>query len=300
MSGYSTTDTFASLVDEVLLNLGGISFLGDQMCTLTQTIDASTNSFTVDDTNVSRGVIEIDEELLYCTSASNGTLTVPAWGRGWKGTAAASHTTGAAVSIAPVYPRSVAARAVNNAIRSVFPDLFAITSLDTTVSADTWQYEIPAAAERILSVEWRWDTIEGWCLTNDWELTSSAYTTDFASGKFLSLGQSLPVGALLHVTYAKQPTLLSASSDAFATVTGLPATAREVVILGAAASLLPWIDVGKTPSATVPSDMTDQQRPIGASVQLARDLRQRYQERLIKERDALHARHPIRSHNVRG
>jgi hypothetical protein len=299
LSGYSTTDTFSSLVDEVITSLMGYSTLGDQPLNLLKDITAASTSFQVWPFTIARGVVEIDEELIFVNETNEGWCGVSTWGRGWRGTTPAAHTAGTPVYVAPVYPRSIVSREVNNTIRSIYPDLFAAKTADLTASAVSWQYELPADCERVLSVEWRWDTISGWNPLVDWEMVTSANTTDFASGKFLSIQAGIPVASKIHVTYAALPTLLAAPTDAF-TTTGLPSTARDVVVLGTAARLIPWIDAGRTPASSVPSDLTDQQRPIGAAIQLARDLRDRYQTRLAKERDSLYSRYPIRAHRIRG
>lgn len=298
MPGYPTADTFSSLTDEVITSLQGFTLLSDQPYTLQADIAAGALLVNVDTANVGRGIIEIDEELLYVASSSAGALTIPPWGRGWKGTTPAAHATGSAVYVSPVYPRSIASREVNNTIRAVYPDLWAVKTSDLIVNASSWQYAMPADTDRILSVEWRWDTITGWNPIVDWELVTNANATDFPTGKFLSIQAILPPAAKLHVTYAAPPTMLSLPADTYA-MTGLPASSRDVIVLGAASRLLPWIDTGRTPAETVVSDMTDQQRPIGAGVQLAKEIRQRYLERLQRERDALIARYPIRIHRVR-
>src|SRR5690348_12493985 len=112
--------------------------MSDQVFTLTGNISDSDTTIPVDTASIGRCVIEIDQELIYVSASSGNNLTVPAWGRGWKGTTKASHSTGSAVFVAPVYPKSVVGRELNNAIRAVYPDLFAIGTLDTTVSAVDW------------------------------------------------------------------------------------------------------------------------------------------------------------------
>jgi hypothetical protein len=299
LSGYPTVDTFASLTDEVLSSLQGFTFLADQVVTLTQTITDTDTAFTVDSTSLGRGIIEIDEELIYVTSTADGVVTVPSWGRGWKGTTPAAHTSGVAVYVAPVYPRSIVTREVNNTIRAVYPDLFAVGSMDTSTNSTTYQYALPAEVDRILAVEWRWNSASGWMPVSDWEMVSGANTVDYPTGQYLSVHAYLPPAALLHVVHASAPTLMVNPTDPFAATTGLPASARDVIVFGAASRLLPWIDSGRSPAQTVSSDLTDQQRPIGLSVQLAKDLRQRYLDRLAKERDALYAQYPIRAHRIR-
>jgi hypothetical protein len=298
VSGYATTDRFDTLIDEVITSLQGFTLMSDQVFTLAGNITDSATTIPVDTSTIGRCVIEIDQELIYVEGCTGSNLNIPAWGRGWKGTTASAHTSGVAVFVAPVYPKSVVAREINNAIRALYPDLFAIDTMDTTVSATNWQYELPAACDRVLSVEWRWDSISGWNPCTQWEVVNSAYTTDFASGKFVSIQELLPTGALLHITYAKQPSMIDAM--AYFSDTGLPTSSRDLVVLGAACRLLPWVDTSRTPAETVVSDMTDQQRPIGLAVQLAAQLRQQYKEKLQRERDALFARYPIRVHRIRG
>lgn len=299
MSGYSTTDTFSSLIDEVVTSLQGWGVNTDQMATLSADITSTDLTFNVDESNiVSRGIIEIDEELIWVNTSQNGSLVVPAWGRGWKGTTPVSHTLGTAVYVSPTYPRSIVSREVNNAIRAVYPTLFAVTTTEFTIDPTRWQYELPSSVENVLAVEWKWDSINGWRLLNGYEVTHAANTTDFPSGKMLSISDPLWGGVTVRVTYSKQPTLLSAGSDLF-TATGLPASTRDVVVYGATSRLLPWLDAGRLPVETVATDTQDQTKPVGNAISVGRELRSLYAVRIAQERAALLSRYPIRVHKVR-
>jgi hypothetical protein len=297
--GYSTTDTFSSLIDEVITSLQGFGTTNDQVATLSSTLTDSTLQFTVDSTdNISRGIIEIDDEIIYVDYGENGTVYVPAWGRGFKGTVASAHASGAAVWIAPTWPRATIAREVNNTIRAIYPDVFAVATVDIVNNSTTWQYELPADCDRVLSVEWRWNAPQGWETIKRWEVTHSAQTSQYASGKALLIGDPVPTNSLLHVTYAKAPSLLSSPLDEF-TATGLPATCRDLVVLGAAARLVPWQDTSRLPVETVPSDAQDQGKPVGLASQVASAIRQQYTLKLATERRALLDRYPTRAHGVR-
>lgn len=299
MSGYPTADTFSSLVDEVITMLQGYGVNNDQVCTLSENIDTTTTTFLVDQADiVSRGIIEIDEELMWVQSSQSGQIVVPAWGRGWKGTTKADHTTGSAVFVSPTFPRSIVSREVNNAIRAVYPALFATGTYKFDFINGQWQYEMPADVDRVLAVEWRWEIEDGWRIIDGWELTHGAYTVDFPSGKMLSINEPLMVGAPVAVRYSKAPTLLVNPTDLFS-ATGLPASSRDVVVLGAANRLLPWLDAGRLPVDTVPSDTQDQLKPVGNAIAVGREMRSLYAKRLEEERMALLARHPIRVHKVR-
>jgi hypothetical protein len=296
---FPSTDTFGSLIDEVLLALQGWGQNKDQLSTLSSGISDSSLSLAVTAAGeVSRGLVEIDDELIWVDSSDGMTLTVPPWGRGFRGTIPGSHSAGAAVSVNPTWPRSVVGREINNTVRAVWPGLFAVKGTNFSASSVTWQYEIPADAERVLEVSWRWSVIEGWREVRGWELSHSADPSSFATGRMLSLMEYVPSGAILRVLYAALPTTFTNASDAFS-VTGLPVTSKDIIVLGTAARLTPWLDVGRLPVQSVEADALDSPRPLGTAVAAARDLRARYDARLIEERRALFTKYPIRAHKVR-
>lgn len=298
--GYPTADTFSSLIDEVITSLQGYGTDNDQLATLTQDLMVEDLTFTVDDSDgLSRGLAEIEEEIMYLQSADSGVVVVQPWGRGFKGTVASAHSSGSMISVAPTWPRAVVAREVNNTIRAVYPDLFAVGSLDFLTQPVSWQYELPTEIDRVLTVEWRWvSALEGWMPMKGWEVIQSANTTDFPSGKALLINDPLPPGCTIHVVYAKQPSLLVNPLDSFA-LTGLPASSRDVIVYGCASRLLPWQDTARVPVETVSSDVQDSTKPIGSGIAVAAELRKLYTLRLQAERNALLDRYPMRSHRVR-
>lgn len=296
---FPSSDTYGSLIEEVILSLEGWGASKEQRVTLAGSITDSATTITVDDgTQVSRGIIEIDNELIWINTTNDVTLTVPPWGRGFKGTTPAAHIVGAAVSVNPTWPRSVIAREINNTIRAVYPMLFAVKSTEFTASSTLWQYALPSDTDRVLSVEWRWNAIEGWAKLNAWELSHSADTDDFSSGKMLSLGEYPPTGATVRILYAAPPSLLVNLNDSY-TLTGLSASSRDIVVLGAAARLTPWLDAGRLPVQTVEADALDTPRPLGTAVSIGKEMRARYDARLAEERRALFTRYPLRAHKVR-
>lgn len=296
---FPTSDTFGTLIDEVILALQGWGVNKDQMTTLATAVSDSDTTLVVSETGeVSRGIVEIDDELIWVQQADGANLTVPTWGRGFKGTIAAAHDSGVAICVNPTWPRSVVGREINNTIKALFPALFAVGTDEQSASSTVWQYPLPADTERVLDAEWKWSNLEGWRQIRGWDLTHSANTTDFATGKMLSLVEYVPTGSTLRVTYAKPPTTFSAASDAYS-VTGLPATSKDVIVLGTAARLTPWLDVGRLPVQNVEADALDSPRPLGTSVQIAREIRARYEARLAEERRALYTKYPLRAHKVR-
>lgn len=292
-------ETFSGLVEEVKTSLQGFAFNTDQVCTLTQAINGESLTFTVDADNiVTRGVIEIDDELIWVQSVSGGTVTVPAWGRGWKGTAKTAHTAGSAVFVSPVYPRAMVGREINNAIKAVYPQLFGVLTEEITIEPMKWQYSVDALADRVLSVEWKWDEETGWMPLKGYELIHNANVVEFPTGKMLSISDPLGSGTVIRVTYARQPRTFTGYAQDF-TYTLLPESSKDVVMLGAAARLLPWLDAGRLPVDTVASDAQDQTKPVGNAVSVGREIRSLYAQRLAQEREALLNRYPLRVHKVR-
>jgi hypothetical protein len=296
---YPSVDTFSSLIDEVITSLQGFGTANDQVVTLTGTLAANATQFLVDDTDsVSRGIAEIDDEIIYIGSADNGTVYVPPWGRGFKGTVASAHALGSPVWISPSWPRATVAREVNNTIKALYPSLFGIGTVDFASSNTNWSYTLPADCERVLGVQWRYNFPDSWQTVKSWEAVHSASTADFATGKAIIIGEPLPTNAKIHVTYAKLPSALATGSSLF-TESGLPASSRDVVVLGTAVRLMPWQDVARLPVETVPSDALDTGQRVGLATQVAGSMRTQYQARLDQERRALLERYPTRTHKVR-
>lgn len=296
---YPTIDTFESLINEVTTSLQGFGTANDQVVTLTSDILGTDLTMTVDDSDsISRGLVEIDEEIIYVTDADNGTVTIPSWGRGFKGTTAAAHAAGSPVWVAPSWPRATVAREINNTIKSLYPQLFGVATVELVGASNTWEYGLPADCERVLAVEWRYNFPDGWSTVKSWESTFSAYTTDFPTGRSLLIGEPLPTNAKIHVTYATLPKALSLPESVF-TLTGLAPSCRDVVVLGTAARLVPWQDTARLPVETVPSDALDNNKPVGNATSVAGAIRQQFQLRLDQERRALLDRYPTRAHRTR-
>jgi hypothetical protein len=297
--GFPAADTFDSIIDECALSLTGQGANNDIVVSLVGNITSGSTTIVVDDDSIlSRGIIEIDDELIYVSSVDGATATVPAWGRGYRQSTAAAHTSGAAVRVNPQWPRSVIAREVNNTVRSLYPTLYAPKTTEITMDSIEWQYEMPADSERILAVDWKWTTTQ-WISARSFELLSSTNTTDFTTGKAIALGEPIPSGATVRVTYAARPTVMSTGAGVFSTVTGLPASCKDVVVLGTCARLLPWVDTARASVEAAEAMAMAGNRATGVSVQIASAMQKRYEARLAEEKRALSITYRPRVHNAR-
>jgi hypothetical protein len=101
--------TFKEMVDEVALNLQGFTLRQDRSTHLTANVTSTATSMTLASAdNVAKGIIQIDDELIWVDSynKSTGVITIPPYGRGYLGTTKSSHTSGTQVIVKPTYPRN--------------------------------------------------------------------------------------------------------------------------------------------------------------------------------------------------
>lgn len=294
--------TFASLTDEVLSNIQGFTASPDQMTYLVASMTSSDTSILVNDaTNVSRGMIEIGGELIWVQSVdtSSNTLTTLPNGRGWRGTTAAAHSDNDTVVISPTIPTSVVKREINNEIAALYPNVFGVGTTEFTydsVIKDAW--ELPADAEAILDVRWK-DFLNNWQRIRGWEIEHSSDTTTFATGISLRISSLIPISRTVQVVYIKKPVALVNDADVFETVTGLSTGAKDLVVMGSMIRILPMLDVARLGVQYAPAEELAQPRPLGSALQIAKELRNTYQQRLLQERTILAKRYPARVHLTR-
>ena len=150
--------TFADIIDETVLALTGYTNRQDQATFLVSDIGSTDLTFTVDDgTVLTRGLVEIDDELIWVDSfdRTTNTATVPSYGRGFRDTQATTHSAGARVTIAPSFPRSVVERNINLAIDGVYPDLFGTFYTIFNWEAARTTYVLPDEAVDVIGASWQ-------------------------------------------------------------------------------------------------------------------------------------------------
>lgn len=295
--------TFNELTDSTLLYLYGFTTLQDQATYLSASVNASATTIPVADaTAVARGVMEIDDELLWVDSVDTTALTatIPPYGRGYRGSTAAGHASGTRVVSSPLFPRHLVKRAINEAIRSVFPDLFGIGETTFTFNPAVSTYQLPAGALDVLQVTWQSiGPSREWMPVRRYRVDKHAATSAFTTGASISLYDSIVPGRTVRVVYTKQPSELSATTDDFVGTTGLPASSEDVIRLGAAYRMVPFFDSPHLSGMSAEADFAANQRPVGGAAQLGKYLLQVYQVRLAEEAKRLQSVYPARSHYTR-
>ena len=291
--------TFVNLIDETNLALTGYTNRQDQATFLTADIGSTDTTFTVaDGTVLTRGLVEIDDELIWVDSfdRTTNTATIPGYGRGFRDTTATTHSAGTRVTISPSFPRSVIRRNLNLAIDGVYPDLFGIYYTTFTWQAAVTTYQLPNEAIDILGCSWQ--TIgpsKEWLPVRHYRIDRMANPTTWGTGKTISIREGIIPGRTVMVTYTKKPSTLTYDSDDF-TMTGLSDSAREIIILGAAYRTAMYLDMGRVPAATAEADAQQGNDPIGSAANIGRMLQQMYNQRLLVEVRRLQVQYPPRTH----
>lgn len=293
------------MVDEALLNLSGYTMRQDRSTHLTQDINTSALTLNLADvSNIGKGVVEIDDELLWIDSYDrvSNTATVAPYGRGYNGTTAAVHTANSRVVVAPTFPKAVVKKAINDTIDAVFPQLFAVGVHVFNFNSAKTTYSLPAEAETILYVSWQpTGSTEEWMPLRNWRQDPLANTTAFASGNTISVYDNIQPGRKIQVHYTKKPATLSASagSAVFETVTGLPSSCKDVILYGASYRLASFIDPGRLNYSSAEADNADTKIQYGSGASTARFMLGLYQQRLNEEAGKLRDVYPTRIHYTR-
>lgn len=282
--------TFNDMVIDVLALLHGYVRTQEQSTHLTATVNSTATSLSVGDpARVSRGLAEIEDELVYVDSvdraASTAQVTVAPYGRGYLGSTAASHNANSQVVFAPLFPKVRVKRAINDTINSIGGELFAVGTQTFTFTPAIVTYSLPAETIDVLSVSF--DTVGPslmWAPVNRFRFDANANLTDFPTGKTIDIYGPVTPGRTVQVKTSKYPSEMSASGDVFATTTGLLESTRDCIVYGAAARLTAGVDSAlMNVQAIEPNALDDTVQP-GAGANLSRTLYQLHRQRLMEER----------------
>ena len=280
--------TCGDIITETSSQLHGWGGTSDRITPLTASIGPTDTSFVVDfafgqAVGITPGVVEIDEEQLYVVSVdpATGTCTLASGvGRGYGGTTPASHTAGAQVISRPRFPRAQILRQLNNVLGGIFPDLFQVKTFSAVVSYPSNTYTLPSAVGPVLVLDAQWQDPVG-----NWHKAYS-YTIDPFDNTF-RLGGGIPVGRPLRVVYGVQPGTFTSESDDYATTTGLPTSAVDVLSLGVVARMVPALDISRAQLSSVEQSDRSRVVPPNQGINASKYLMAEFQQRLANEAQAL-------------
>jgi len=293
--------TLAEMVDEVRSSLAGYTLRQDRISYLNSAITTTDTAIQIGSSNnLAKGIVEIDDELIWIdnfNSTSNTLNAAPGFGRGYQGTSPAPHAQYAQVTLTPTFPRSVIKQAINDTINSFFPKLWAINSTTFTFNASQTTYPLPNDVESIIYASWQTtgSSLE-WLPINRWRADPMANVSAFNTSNTINIYENIQPGRTVQVYYTTTANTLDANTDDFADVTGLPDSCRDVVTLGASYKLLSYVDSGRINLSSAEADLNDTKIPSSAGVSSSRYIFALYNQRLNEESLKLQDKFPIRVH----
>lgn len=294
----ATFDLVAQRVKQQLLGYtrdqASVTFLTNPMTDTDTTFTVDTETVTA----ISRGVIEIGEEMILVKKYDKTTGLVTTYGpngRGVEGTTPASHALNDFVTSDPRYPIARIKEAINDTISGVYPDLWVFGEFEFNYVAARYEYPLPTTVDDVYKVTW--NTIGPsalWRPARSYRFNPQASTTPgqtkptpTPTGKTLQiLDTGIVPGRAVRVTYTTAPTELVNGSDLF-TSTGLEDRMIDMIVYGACWRLLPGWEAGRLQQQSIESTERAPLVPTGAASDASKYYLGLYQRRLDEERDRL-------------
>jgi hypothetical protein len=280
---------------------------------LTGAITTTTQTtISVYDSNVvSRGFVQIGDEIMYVNSTNNidNIITLAPWGRGQRGTLATTHDNSSRVMVSPLFPRFEIKRAINDTLNSMYPSIFAIGQYQFPYIAARTTYDLPDLVENVLSVTHHViGPSKEWLPVRAWQLDRTANPGEWGTGgnfgKTLGIYSAVVPGRTVNVAFSKRPTLfnitaLPSVNQEYSTVTGMPDYSEDVVIYGAAFRMISFLDPSRLGALSAEADVLDNQRGARSGENASRFLFNVYNTRLNEVAENQRRQFPIRSHYQR-
>ncbi len=307
--------TFSDIVNEVLINLQGYTMQQDRATSLSAALSSTTTtSISVTSTNdIGKGIIEIGEELIWVENFDRvgNTLTVSPWGRGYLGTTPSTAAVSSKVTISPTFPKHVVKRAVNDTLKAMGASIHAVKQLTFTYNAAITTYELldgsgnNVDAESIIAAHWQevgpskeWLPIRRIDLEPYADITTWGGSTA-QPAQTVTIRDYITPGRTVKLLYATSPGTFTSDSDVFTTVTGLPESCKDVVVLGTIYRLLTFLDPARASQTSPQADEIDSKRPYGGVGNVMRQIYGLYTQRLNEEAKTQLQKYPPRVHYVR-
>jgi len=218
--------TLTNMIDEVSMNLAGYTLTQDRSTYLETAItavassSASPTSLELGSTdNVGKGIVEIDEELIWIDTYDRvgNTATVAPYGRAYLGTTLAAHAADAKVTISPTFPRFSIKRAINDTINAIGSSIFAASTTTITSNAAVAAFRLPTTGDslnirNVLAIAYQSiGASKEWIPIRTWRFDSNANSTAFTSGQTVSIYDVVPSGRTIQIVYSKDPVVFTNS-----------------------------------------------------------------------------------------
>jgi hypothetical protein len=287
--------SLAAIVAKVRQNMYSFSQEQQEYTYLTNPIGTTDTVIDVADASqISRGLVEVGGmELMYVLNINrqSNTGTLLPTGRGWMNTTPASWPANTQVEDNPIFPYQRIVEAVNDAIDSVYPDLFSFGTATIIKLSVVSTSALPAACDEVMSVRYALiGPSQVYPIMRRWRFDGQASVTTFPTGRSIELLEEVTPGREMVVTYMQRPSELVNPSDDFVTVTGLPSSAEELIVYGACQRLAPSLEASRLLlDAAEVSERASMVQP-GSAAKVSQSWGQLFEQRLQEERRKLYDR----------
>lgn len=293
--------TIGEISAEISLMLHGWTGVRERMTSLAADINDTTTTFNVTNgTRVTRGLIEIDEELMLVDSVDEATVLLFPDGRAEEATDAASHLANARVVNDPIFPKVSILRAMRDTVSEIHPDLYAVKKTQIAWTPARFTYELPSDVDRVLEVKYDIPGPTGyWPYATYWNYDSTANVSEYPSGKTLTIDAGIVPGFAVEVTYAAPFGVVTGSSQTFEDLS-IPDSCRDVITYGAAWRLTQSLETSRLQMQSVEQMARQDAVPVGSSTKLAQQWFAMFQNFKDRERKRLLNLKPMQIHYKAG
>lgn len=239
-------------------------------------------------------VCEIDAELMYIWAADTATKTLTVQ-RGFNGTTAAAHSSGAIVTANPRFPRAQILESLNDELRdlsSPMHGLFQVKSLNITYNGTDSMINLTGATDVIdlLNVSVRYLT-DDYPVARRVKLVRDLPTDDFASGFAIRFDQNVYPGRLRVVYKAPYSTAANESVDINSTC-GVQESVTDIVVIGTQLRLMAPREIKRNFTESQGDTRRAEEVQSGAITGSISNLRQLRRDRITAEAARLARAYP--------
>jgi len=240
-------------------------------------------------------VIEIDSELMYVWTALSATKTLEVQ-RGYDGTTAVAHTTGAVAVVNPRFPRQQMLDALNadlDDLSSTVNGLFRVVAQDISYNGSDRQINLTSASGVIdlLDVRLRY-LADDYPVIRKVRLQRNLPTADFASGIAIVFDEAVMAGTLRVVT-KREFTRVTAEANDMQTVAFLPVSCEDIIEMGVILRMMNGREIKRNFIESQGDTRRSEEVPPGSTRDSLTNIQRLRRERIVAEAARLKQQYPL-------
>ena len=288
--------TAAQLVDRTVQNLlaGTVEERNKLASSVNSSVDSLTMSYALGSLR-EQTVFEIESELFYVWE-SNTTAKTATVERGFGGSTAASHSSGAVVTVNPRFPRHQVLQALNAELAdlsSPMNGLYQMKTVDLSYNGSDRMVNLTSVTAMIDLYDVRYRYLsDDYPIVRNVRLLRDMPTTDFASGFVLAFDQEVRSGTV-RVLY-KAPYTQFASESATTSTAGVTTEVEDLLVMGAQIRLMAGREVKRNFTESQGDTRRAEEVPAGAVGNSITNLLRLRRDRIQAEAARLARQYPLR------